>query len=278
MRRKKFEDEYIMWLKLSARDIASTLKMLDERRREEIFSFYERISRYPEDMHSPLSHDERARLERILGAERAEKLTNTIFMKTEAAIFAHPIFQTSSSFFDVGVAMHRRFFVSGRWFAVIALNELYIEIASDRMIHYLIEHELIQGEMYEELARMNVRYLSDALKGAYHEAARIEAARKTGISEYEIHREEDLIREIATRAPLVPTGFAATSIFLYLMRNYDTVEHFGWHSRDEKERELERLSLDFATWIDFSIHTFGSFVNELKKLVRMERDYAVEFL
>jgi len=255
-------------------------------------------------MHSPLSSDERKRLERILGGgvragagavaevaevdaaeaveERAsmrgaERLRSIVLLKTPAVVFAHAIFP-ASSFFDVGVAMHRRFFVGGRWFAVISLNASYLEIASDAMLRYLLEHELIQGEMYEELARMNVRHLSPELKGAYHEAARLEAIRRTRISEEEVRSEEEIIRELSLKEPLVPTGFAASSIYLHLLRNYEALKHFGWESRDNMEREWERLSHEFASWIEFSVHSFGVFVSELKRLVRSAGEFSVEFV
>jgi len=176
------------------------------------------------------------------------------------------------------VAMHRRFFVGGRWFAVISLNASYLEIASDAMLRYLLEHELIQGEMYEELARMNVRHLSPELKGAYHEAARLEAIRRTRISEEEVRSEEEIIRELSLKEPLVPTGFAASSIYLHLLRNYEALRHFGWESRDDMEREWERLSHEFASWIEFSVHSFGVFVSELKRLVRSAGEFSVEFV
>jgi len=176
------------------------------------------------------------------------------------------------------VAMHRRFFVGGRWFAVISLNASYLEIASDAMLRYLLEHELIQGEMYEELARMNVRHLSPELKGAYHEAARLEAIRRTRISEEEVRSEEEIIRELSLKEPLVPTGFAASSIYLHLLRNYEALRHFGWESRDDMEREWERLSHEFASWIEFSVHSFGVFVSELKRLVRSADEFSVEFV
>jgi len=299
LRRRQFEREYLAWLKFSAREIAESLRRLSAERREEIFAFYEMVLREPEKMHSPLSSDERKRLERILGggardehasvsasgasgaSERAvkagERLRSVVLLKTPAVVFAHAIFPTSS-LFDVGVAMHRRFFVRGRWFAVISLNASYLEIASDAMLRYMLEHELIQGEMYEELARMNVRHLSPELKGAYHEAARIEAIRRTGISEEEVRSEEELIRELSLKAPIVPTAFASSSIYLHILRNYEAFEKFGWESRDEIEREWERNSLEFASWIDFSVHSFGVFVSELKRLVRSAGEFAVEFV
>ena len=302
LRRRQFEREYLAWLKFSAREIAESLRRLSAERREEIFAFYERVLQEPEKMHSPLSLDERKRLERILsggvraGAEvaeiaevaaeavevresmrGAERLRSIVLLKTPAVVFAHAIFP-ASSFFDVGVAMHRRFFVRGRWFAVISLNASYLEIASDAMLRYMLEHELIQGEMYEELARMNVRHLSPELKGAYHEAARIEAIRRTGISEEEVRSEEELIRELSLKAPIVPTAFASSSIYLHILRNYEAFEKFGWESRDEIEREWERNSLEFASWIDFSVHSFGVFVSELKRLVRSAGEFAVEFV
>jgi len=303
LRRRQFEREYLAWLKFSAREIAESLRRLSAERREEIFAFYEMVLREPEKMHSPLSTDERKRLERILGGgvragagavaevaevaaeaveERAsmrggERLRSIVLLKTPAVVFAHAIFP-ASSFFDVGVAMHRRFFVGGRWFAVISLNASYLEIASDAMLRYLLEHELIQGEMYEELARMNVRHLSPELKGAYHEAARLEAIRRTRISEEEVRSEEEIIRELSLKEPLVPTGFAASSIYLHLLRNYEALRHFGWESRDDMEREWERLSHEFASWIEFSVHSFGVFVSELKRLVRSADEFSVEFV
>ena len=309
LRRRQFEREYLAWLKFSAREIAESLRRLSAERREEIFAFYEMVLREPEKMHSPLSSDERKRLERILGGgvragagagenaatnveaevaaeeaveEResmrgAERLRSIVLLKTPAVVFAHAIFP-ASSFFDVGVAMHRRFFVGGRWFAVISLNASYLEIASDAMLRYLLEHELIQGEMYEELARMNVRHLSPELKGAYHEAARLEAIRRTRISEEEVRSEEEIIRELSLKEPLVPTGFAASSIYLHLLRNYEALRHFGWESRDDMEREWERLSHEFASWIEFSVHSFGVFVSELKRLVRSAGEFSVEFV
>jgi len=305
LRRRQFEREYLAWLKFSAREIAESLRRLSAERREEIFAFYERVLREPEKMHSPLSSDERKRLERILGGDvragagaevaevaeidaaeaveervsirGAERLRSIVLLKTPAVVFAHAIFP-ASSFFDVGVAMHRRFFVGGRWFAVISLNASYLEIASDAMLRYLLEHELIQGEMYEELARMNVRHLSPELKGAYHEAARLEAIRRTRISEEEVRSEEEIIRELSLKEPLVPTGFAASSIYLHLLRNYEALRHFGWESRDDIEREWERLSHEFASWIEFSVHSFGVFVSELKRLIRSAGEFSVEFV
>ncbi|MCW7074954.1 MAG: hypothetical protein OCU24_03765 [Candidatus Methanospirare jalkutatii] len=291
LRRRQFEREYLAWLKFSAREIAESLRRLSAERREEIFAFYEMVLREPEKMHSPLSTDERKRLERILGGgargEHAsvsasevatgERLRSVVLLKTPAVVFAHAIFP-ASSFFDVGVAMHRRFFIGGRWFAVISLNASYLEIASDAMLRYLLEHELIQGEMYEELARMNVRHLSPELKGAYHEAARLEAIRRTRISEEEVRSGEEIIRELSLKEPLVPTGFAASSIYLHLLRNYEALKHFGWESRDDMEREWERLSHEFASWIEFSVHSFGVFVSELKRLVRSAGEFSVEFV
>ena len=291
LRKRQFERGYLAWLKFSAREIAESLRRLGAERREEIFAFYERVLQEPEKMHSPLSSDERNRLERILGGgargkhasvsasgvAAGERLRSIVLLKTPAVVFAHAIFP-ASSFFDVGVAMHRRFFVGGRWFAVISLNASYLEIASDAMLRYLLEHELIQGEMYEELARMNVRHLSPELKGAYHEAARLEAIRRTRISEEEVRSEEEIIRELSLKEPLVPTGFAASSIYLHLLRNYEALRHFGWESRDDIEREWERNSLEFASWIDFSVHSFGVFVSELKRLVRSADEFSVEFV
>ncbi|MBL7117576.1 MAG: hypothetical protein ISS94_02170, partial [Candidatus Syntrophoarchaeum sp.] len=139
---EKYEAEYVAWVQVAAREIAATLKKLDVNKITKIIEFYEKSLKQPASMHFSLESEEEETIEELAGKGR---LKNTILLKTKALIFAPSILVPSTSSLDYGTAMHRRFFLRGLWFSIIALNEAYIKSATEPMLRYMLEHELAQG-------------------------------------------------------------------------------------------------------------------------------------
>ncbi len=273
---KKYEAEYIAWTERAAKEIAETLKKLNFDRINKIIEFYEKSLEHPASMHFPLESEEKEKIEKLIGSNRVEK---TIWLKTKALIFAPSILAPSTSSLDYGIAMHRRFFLRGLWFSIIALNEAYIKSATEPMLRYMLEHEIAQGEIYKELAAQHIKILSSGMKGVVHEEARVKAIQRSAISADELHRERQLILDLSAQSPLVPTHFASASLFKYLEENWEEVKQFGLASQNEIERELELSAEKFADWADFSCSAFKIFLLELKREITMTgAEYGAEIV
>jgi len=264
--RKRFEAEYIAWIENAAKEIAETLKTLDISEISEIMEFYDSIAGLPASMHQPLDSEEKQRVEELIGKDR---LKDTIVLKNQALIFAPSILVPSSTSLDYGTAMHRRFFLRGFWFSILALNEAYLKSASELMLKYIFEHELTQGELYKELAELQIGDIGSEIKGAVHEEARIKAMRQLAISEDDVERERQLILNLATKYPVVPAQFASASLFMYLEENWEVIKQFGVPSQNEKENELEPEVQKISDWADFARNLFELFLNALKREMTM---------
>jgi hypothetical protein len=266
LNRKKFEAEYIAWVENAAKEIAETLKTLDVSKISEIIEFHDKKFWLPASMHQPLDSEEKQTVEELIGKDR---LKDTIVLKNRALIFAPSILVPSSTSLDYGTAMHRRFFLRGLWFSIIALNEAYLKSASELMLKYIFEHELAQGELYKELAEHQVGNIGSEIKGAVHEEARIKAIRQSAISEDEVERERQLILKLSTEYPVVPVQFASASLFMYLEENLEELKQFGVASKNEKEKELEPEAQKISDWTDFALNLFELFLTALKKEMTM---------
>jgi hypothetical protein len=274
--RKKFEAEYISWMELAAREIAETLKKLDVNEITKITEFYEKSLEHPASMHLPLEKGEEEAIEKFVGKSRVK---NTILLKTKALIFAPSILAPSTSSLDYGTAMHRRFFLRGLWFSIIALNEAYIKSATESMLRYMLEHELAQGEIYKELAAQHIKILNSEMKGVVHEEARVKAIQRSAISADELEREKQLILDLSAQFPLVPVHFASASLFKYLEEHWEEVKRFGLASQNEIEKELELSAEKFADWADSSRDFFKAFLKELRREITMTgAEYGIEIV
>ncbi|MCW3140727.1 MAG: hypothetical protein N2V72_00890 [Methanophagales archaeon] len=274
--RKKYEAGYIIWVQAVVKEIAETLKKLNFDKIIEIIEFYEKCLAHPASMHFPLEREEKEKIEKITHKNRRK---NTILLKTKALIFAPSILAPFTGSLDYGIAMHRRFFLRGLWFSIIAMNEAYIKSATEPMLRYMLEHELAQGEIYKELATQHIKILSSEMKGVVHEEARVKAIQQSAISADELKRERELILDLSAQSPLVPTHFASASLFKYLEENWEEVKRFGLASQNEIEKELELSAEEFADWVDFSCNAFKIFLNALKREITMTgAEYGVKIV
>jgi hypothetical protein len=263
---RRYEAEYIAWLQIAAKEIAAILKKLDTDRINSIVTFYEDYINHPASLHLPLEGGEEETVEHLIGKDRIEKI---IFLKTKALIFAPSILAPFTSSLDYGTAMHRRFFLKGLWFSVIAMNEAYIKSATETMLRYMIEHEIALGEYYKKLAMRNVEVLTPVMKGAIHEEMRREAIIRSGIADEEVEQERKLIIDLSAQYPLVPVHIASASLLRYLEENWEEVKPFGLASENEIEKELELSTEKLTEWYDLSINAFKFFVAELKREITM---------
>ena len=264
--RKEIELECVAWAENAAKEIAETLKVLDVSKIIKICEYYNKMLEFPASMHLPLDSIEKQTVEELIGKDR---IKDTIVLKNRALIFAPSILVPSTTSLDYGTAMHRRFFLRGFWFSIIALNEAYLTSASELMLKYLFEHELAQGEIYKELAEQQVGNIGSEIKGAVHEEARIKAIRQSAISEDEVERERQLILKLATEYPVVPVQFASASLFKYLEENSEELKQFGVASRNEKEKALEPEVQKIRDWADFARNLFELFLRALKEELTM---------
>ncbi len=248
------------WLTHAAREVAGILKNRDVSQITTTLAFYERCLNEPVSLHVPLSEEEEELIKRLAGEER---IKNTILLKTEAIIFA----PSPSGSFDYGTAIHRRFFVRDAWFSIIALNEAFLASASEIMLRYVLEHELIQGDLYKELAKRGLKSINTDIKGLIDEETRQEAIQHTGITEEELEAEWKLILELVNKCPLVPTHFASAALFTYIDRNRERLKEYGLPSSDDIDEELSKA--DFKAWSLDSFKLFGLFLKELKKELTM---------
>jgi hypothetical protein len=274
--RRKDDEAYIAWLRAAADEIAETLKTLDPHRITQIINWYNHYRDRPASLHGPLDADEEETIKRLIGSDR---LRNITLLKTKALIFTPSILAPHGGSLDYGTAMYRRYSLHGLWISVIAVNEAYLKTATRSMLHYLLEHQLAQGEIYADLAVHDVKELSTEMKGAVHEEARMKAIQWSGISSEEVERERQLIIELSTQHPLVPVHFASASLFKYLEENWATIEQYGVASRNESEQALEIPLEELAAGADSAINFFTIFLKELKKELTMTgAEYGVEIV
>ena len=270
----KLEEGDRRWLARAAEEVAEMLKKLEVNEIIRILDFYDTSLHNPKSLHTPLAREEEELIKRLVGEDRVK---GTILLKTKALIFAPSILAPSPRYLDYGTAIHRRFFVHGAWFSVLALNEAYLTSASELMLRYMVEHEIAQGELYKVLTERGVRGLNPEMKRLIYEKARLRAIQQSGIDEEELEEERRLILDLCSKYPLIPVHFASAALFIYLDKNWATVKRFGVPSRDDIEEELAKTN--FSAWADTSLELFGLFLKELRKELAMTgTEYGVEIV
>ncbi len=257
--KEKFKEEYLMWIKSAAKDIAFGLNQLKQDEVKRIISLNEQYLRDPTSLYG---RD---------GLEAVKELVpkNILLLSTDAVVFSQSIFSPLPSVFDYAVALSRRYYL-GLWYSILTFNKTYLKEATEIMIRYTVEHELLQKKAYEETMRQKLRKFTPEEKRKISIDTLREAIKKTGITQEELERENQIMLKISSFSPLIPKPFAEAALYWYLEKNLENLRHLGEASRTEKEEEFgKKLNSDFKEWIDFSMHVYRVFLSEVKK----ELDY-----
>ncbi len=253
--KKEFEEEYTLWIQSAAKDIAFAISQLKP---HEIKSIIGRGEQYLEEPESVYGTG---------GLEAARKIApqNILLLSTDAVVFSQSIFVRMPSVFDYAVALNRRYYL-GSWYSIITLNSKYLEEASQTMLRFTIEHELLQKEVYEENIRNEARKFTPEEKRKISDETLTRAIEKSGITREEIASEKALMLKISHNSPLIPKPFAETALYWYVERHLNELKYLGEPSMNEKEDSLgKKLNSDFKEWIDFSAGVYRLFLSEVKK-------------
>src|SRR5659263_270629 len=148
--KKKFEDEYSIWIISAAKDIAFSLNRLRTKDIKKIIARNEQYLEKPEWVFGSK------------GIDAVRKLTreNILFLSTDAIVFSQSIFAPFPGVFDYAVALNRRYYIQGSWYSIITMNSTYLEEASETILKYALFHELLQKEIYEDNMRNGIRKFS----------------------------------------------------------------------------------------------------------------------
>lgn len=261
--KEEFEKEYTFWIQSAAKDIAFSLNQLGPGLRKDILIKNEQYMREPESVYGDT------------GLETARRFVpeNILLLSTDAVVFSQSIFVRMSGVFDYAVALNRRYYL-GSWYSIITLNTMYLKEASEVMLRYTLEHELLQKEIYEENIRSGVRKFTPEEKKKISDDALNKAIEKSGITPEEISREKQLMLEISSISPLIPKPFAETALYWYVEKNLDELKHLGEPSKSEKEDKIgKKLNSDFKEWLDFSTNIYKMFLTDIKSEMNY-RDYS----
>lgn len=265
--RELFEQRYRQWIISIASEIAVSMRKLEPSRIKELLGRCEEYGRDPPSMYDTISDDVRARMGGMVGDDR---LQGILMLSSNAVAFSPSIFMQRPNVLDYTIAMNRRFFFKIGWFSIIVISQAYIEQATDRMLHFVLEHELIQNAMYtEHVERHGHLFLGPGEKRAIDEKAMHQAIEQSGITEEEHFREQELMDEIATYSPVVPKSFAETSLFEYLEKYWDDVKYLGVKGETESEKEFEAMISQNSGWLDFSHETYELFLAGLTRELDM---------
>ncbi len=261
--RELFEQRYRQWIISIASEIAVSMRKLEPSRIKELLGRCEEYGRDPPSMYDTIPDAVRARMGEMVGDAR---LQGILMLSSNAVAFSPSIFMQRPNVLDYTIAMNRRFFFKIGWFSIIVVSQPYIEQATDRMLHFVLEHELIQNAMYtEHVERHGHLFLGPGEKRAIDEKAMHQAIERSGITEEEHSREQELMDEIATYSPVVPKSFAETSLFEYLEKYWDDVKYLGVKGETESEKEFEVMISQNSGWLDFSHETYGLFLAGLTR-------------
>jgi len=253
--KKEFEEDYTLWIQSAAKDIAFSVSQL---RPHEIKRIIARSEQYLKDPGSVYGTN---------GLETARKSvpSNIILLSTDAVVFSQSIFVRMASVFDYAVALNRRYYL-GSWYSIITLNRKYLEEASENMLRFTIQHELLQKEIYEANIRNEARKFTPEEKKNISDETLKRAIEKSGITREEIGLEQALMLNISHNSPLIPKPFAETALYWYIESHLDELKCLGEPSMNEKEDALgKKLNADFKEWIDFSASVYKLFISEVKK-------------
>ena len=262
---EEFRTEYTRWIKAAARDISFTMNQLPPDKLKDIISKNEQYLKEPESVYN------------TDGLEKVKKLVpdNILILSTDAIVFSKSIFSQIPEDFDFAVALNRRYYL-GSWFSILTFNRAYVEEATDKMLRYTVEHELIQKNIFEENIRSGTRKFPPEEKRKISNDALKKAIEISGITQDELEEENRLMIKTSHLSPPIPKPFAETALYWHLEKNMDEFREFGEKSLTEKEDAIgKKLNLDFKEWIDFSTDTYKLFLLEVKKEIDyMDYGYA----
>ncbi len=253
--KKEFEEEYTLWIQSAAKDIAFSLSQLKSHEIKRIIGRSEQYLEEPESVYG------------TEGLESVKKFApgNILLLSTDAIVFSQSIFVRMPSVLDYAVALNRRYYL-GSWYSIITLNRMYIEEASEAMLRFTIEHELLQKSVYEENIRNEARKFTPEEKRRISDDSMNKAIEKSGIKREEIAAERQLMIKISQISPLIPKPFAETALYWYVEKHLEELKFLGEQSMNEKEEALgKKLNADFKEWIDFSSGVYKLFLSEVKK-------------
>ncbi len=264
--KEQFIEDYTLWIRSAAKDIAFTLNQLKP---EEVRNIITRSEQYLKEPESMYGRD---------GLENARDVApkNILLLSTDAVVFSQSIFLRMPSIFDYAVAMNRRYYL-GSWYSIITLNRSYIKEASEKMLKYTLEHELLQKGIYEEaLMKTEPRKFTPEEKRKISDETLKNAIEKTGITSEELAKENRLMLKISYTSPPVPKPFAESALYWFMEKNLEEFGDYGEVSRTEKEDALgKKLNSDFKEWLDFSVDVYKTFLSGIKKeLNYMDYGYA----
>ncbi|MCX9011626.1 MAG: hypothetical protein OIN66_10965 [Candidatus Methanoperedens sp.] len=254
--RQEFEDSYTLWIRSAAKDISFALNQLKPEEVRKIIAMSEQYLKEPESVYG------RDGLEKVSGLAPP----GVLLLFTDAVVFSQSIFLRMPSIFDYAVAMNRRYYL-GSWYSIITLNRTYVKEASETMLRYTLEHELLQKEIYEEaLMGAEQKKFTPEEKRKISDETLKQAVEKTGITPDELARENQLMLRVSYTSPLLPKPFAEAALYWYMEKNLEEFKEYGKASRAEKEDELgKKLNTDFKEWLDFSVNTYRVFLEDVKK-------------
>lgn len=263
--KKKFKEGYSLWLKSASKDIAFALNQLKP---EEVRSIITKSEQYLEKPESVFGME---------GIEAVKKLVpeNILLLSTDTVVFSQSIFAPFPSVFDYAVALNRRYYL-GSWHSIITLNTTYLKEATEVMLRYVLLHELLQKEIYDENMRNGNRRFTPEEKRKISNDTLHKAVEISGITPEELRKENELILKVSYHSPLIPKPFAEAALYFYMEKNLENFKNFGEASKTKKEDAIgKKLNSDFKGWIDFSTTTYKIFLEDLKKeLNYMEYGYA----
>ncbi|MCZ7399026.1 MAG: hypothetical protein O8C62_04995, partial [Candidatus Methanoperedens sp.] len=240
--KEKFEEEYTLWIKSAAKDVAFALNQLKP---EEVKSIITRSEQYLEKPESVFGKE-------CLDAVRKLAPPNILLLSTGAVVFSQSIFASMPGVFDYALAMNRRYYL-GSWYSIITFNTTYLKEASEAMIKYALFHELLQKEIYEENMRSGIRKFSSEEKRKISKDTLHKAIESSGITPDELARENELMLEISWHSPLIPKPFAETALYWYMERNIEDFRQYAEASKTDREDAVgKKLNSDFKGWLDFS--------------------------
>jgi hypothetical protein len=253
--REEFEEEYTAWIKSVSRDIAFALNQLRPQEIKDIIKRNEQYLKEPESVYG------------TNGLEAVRQLApdNILLLSTDAVVFSQSIFVRMPGILDYAVAMNRRYYL-GKWYSILTFNKIYLKEASETMLRYTLEHELLQKEIYEDNMRKNdSKKFSSEEKRQISDETLNKAIEKTGITCGELTREKQLMQKISWVSPLVPKPFAEAALYWYIEKYIEDFKNYGEASETEKEDVIgKKLNSDFKDWLAFSVNTYRTYLKEIK--------------